>query len=107
MVFALVGSIVSDPIAVVGIWSVTGVHVVPPSSVRHTPPSAPPTKYVFAAAGLGATALTRPDEPLIGSGPRSFHVWPSACPATRSRTWHGLPAHAPASRKVRRKRLSG
>jgi hypothetical protein len=55
-----VGSIARAPIAVLGIESVLGAHVAPPSVDFHTPPSAAPTKSVFALDGEHAIALIRP-----------------------------------------------
>jgi hypothetical protein len=59
-VVSVVGSIARAPIAVVGIASVFGVHVAPPSVDFHTPPSAAPTKIVFALEGRQAIELIRP-----------------------------------------------
>src|SRR5688500_11240747 len=74
MVFSSVGSRARAPMAVVGMWSVRGVQVVPPSVVRQTPPSAPEMKYVSGLVGLATTAEMRPAQPpdqLRGAGPRS------------------------------------
>jgi hypothetical protein len=59
-VFSAFGSSASAPIAVVGIWSVLGSQVTPPSVVRQTPLSAPPTKKRFAFVGLHTIAEIRP-----------------------------------------------
>src|SRR5215472_9445369 len=72
------GSSASDPIASVGWLSVSGVHVVPPSVVFHTPPCAPAAYTVVELRGSTTKAETRPDVtpaelPFAPYGPAKVH----------------------------------
>src|SRR5258707_35335 len=80
MVEEFCGSIASDPMARDGWSSVSGIHVVPPSDVFQTPPSAEPRYTTLTLRGSTARAVTRPDPALppkfTGCGPIEDH-----CPA--------------------------
>src|SRR6266545_626248 len=69
IVFGLDGSIVTAPIDWTGILSNTGWKLVPPSSERHTPPDAAPTKrVVLPSCTRAAIAAMRPlivAEPML------------------------------------------
>src|ERR1051326_1246693 len=66
-VLGLFGSIVIAPIDCTGCLSNTGLNVVPPSWLRHTPPLAAPTKIVVLPPSL--TAATADTRPLIAADP--------------------------------------
>src|SRR3569623_3055664 len=67
MFFALLGSLAIAPIDCTACLSNTGLNVVPPSSLRHTPPDAAPTKIVVLPPSL--TAATDAMRPLIAADP--------------------------------------
>src|SRR4051794_2941576 len=80
MMVVFVVSIARLPIANEHCESVSGVHDVPPSSDRHTPPCAPATKMRCGFLGSIAMEFSRPDdvptppELVNGAGPRGVHV---------------------------------
>src|SRR5690349_8275505 len=64
--------------------SVTGFHVVPPSTAFHSPPPVAPKKYSSGRASLPETVMDRPPR----FGPRSRHFRPAR---------NGSPASRPSS----------
>src|SRR2546425_5638915 len=55
----------------------TNAHITPASAYRHTPPSAPPTRYRLGLVRLTAIAAMHPPEPpnpLAGARPRADHA---------------------------------
>src|SRR3954468_7152626 len=80
MMFVLVVSIARLPIASEHCESVSGVHVVPPSPERHTPPCAPATNMRCGFLGSMMMEFSRPDDVptppafVSGAGPSGVHV---------------------------------
>src|SRR5262249_31027720 len=78
MIFALVGSTTTDPIARDGWSSVRGTQLAPRSLDLQTPPRAAPMYKVLVLLGAMAMELVRPAsrvEPLVsGAGPRNSQI---------------------------------